>query len=79
MFRVARHTAHPTVTDCEDYHAVLAVADQWTQSEDRARLPRLPPLGQPLHLHDQLLREPRHHPTRLRHERGVRAADRSTP
>ena len=31
MFRVARHTAHRTVTDCEDYHAVLAVADQWTQ------------------------------------------------
>ena len=31
MFRVARHTAHPTVTDCEDYHAVLSVADQWTQ------------------------------------------------
>lgn len=31
MFRVARHTARPTVTDCEDYHAVLSVADQWTQ------------------------------------------------
>ena len=31
MFRVARHTAHRTVTDCKDYHAVLAVADQWTQ------------------------------------------------
>lgn len=31
MFRVARHTAHPTVTDCEDYHTVLAVADQWSQ------------------------------------------------
>jgi hypothetical protein len=31
MFRVARHTAHRTVTNCEDYHAVLTVADQWTQ------------------------------------------------
>ena len=31
MFRVARHTAHRTVTDCEDYHTILAVADQWTQ------------------------------------------------
>ncbi|MCY4122285.1 MAG: hypothetical protein OXG72_15345 [Acidobacteria bacterium] len=31
MFRVARHTAHRNVTDCEDYHAVLAIANQWTQ------------------------------------------------
>ncbi len=31
MFRVARHTAHRTVVDCEDYHAMLSVADQWTQ------------------------------------------------
>ena len=31
MFRVARHSAHPTVVDCDDYHAVLSVADQWTQ------------------------------------------------
>ena len=31
MYRVARHTAHRTVVDCEDYHAVLSVADQWTQ------------------------------------------------
>ena len=31
MFRVARHTAHPTVVDCEDYDAMLSVADQWTR------------------------------------------------
>ncbi len=30
MFRVARHTAHPTVSDSGDYHAVLSVGDQWT-------------------------------------------------
>ena len=31
MFRVARHTAHRTVTDCEDYDEVLTVANQWTR------------------------------------------------
>jgi len=77
MFRVARHTAHRTVVDVEDYyHAMLSVADQWTQMKTGRDSPDFRRWANPFTFMTRLLRKPRHHPARLRHEGGVRPADR---